>query len=79
MSEGAAPAQGDEVVRLRNQLLSESDPAKRQEIVNRVLFYIQLRWHQHFEALAKEQNPERVLILLADLNDLIKQRKSGRQ
>ena len=78
MSEGAATMQKDEFSHLRDRLLLEKDPQKRQEIINRVLHSIQAEWSEVFDRLSDEENPERMLLWLAGLNELIEQRKAAR-
>jgi len=75
VSEGAAIMQRDEFGSLRDRLLSERDPQKREELISHGLHSIQTEWSELFDKLCDEQNPERMLLLLAGLNELIEQRK----
>lgn len=77
MSEGPAFMQRDEFGSLRDRLLSEQDPQKREELIRHLLHSIQTEWSEVFDRLSDEQNPERMLLLLAGLNELIEQRKRG--
>ena len=75
MSEDAAVMENEEFGSLRDRLLSEKDPEKRKELISHVLQSIQTEWSEVFDRLSDEQNPERMLLVLAGLNDLIEQRK----
>lgn len=75
MSEGAATMQREEFGNLRDRFLSEKDPQNRERLISHLLNAIQTEWSEVFERLSDEQSPERMLLLLAGLNDLIEQRK----
>ena len=75
MSEGAATMKPDDFGSLRDRLLSEKDPQKREKLISELLHSIQAEWSEVFDRLSDEHNPERMLLLLAGLNDLIEQRK----
>jgi hypothetical protein len=78
MSEGAASMKRDEFGNLRERLLSEKDPHEREKLISHVLHSVQIEWSELLDKLSDEQNPERMILLLADLNDLIEQRKKSR-
>jgi hypothetical protein len=75
VSEGPAITQSDEFGSLRDRLLSEKDPRKREKLISHLLHSIQTEWSEVFDRLSDEENPERMLRLLAGLNELIEQRK----
>ena len=61
---------------LRNRLSVESDPAKKEEIISRILHDVQVRWERVFRAMSNEHNPERMLLLLAELDELFETRRT---
>lgn len=65
-----------ELRKLQEQLSSENDPAERQEILACILSQIQIGWNELFESIANDQSPERMLLLLAELDEMIENRKT---
>jgi hypothetical protein len=68
--------ESDELLELRNQFSRESDPAKKEEIVSRILSHVQTQWERLFKTLSNEQNPDRMLLMLAELDDLFETRRT---
>lgn len=66
----------DELSELRSRLSRESDPAKKKEILARMLQHIQVRWENLFTLMSNEHNPERMLLMLAELDDLLETRRA---
>lgn len=67
---------GGELRELRQQLANASTPAERRDITARMLARVQFDWTQLFERLANEQNPERMLLMLAELDQIFESRKN---
>lgn len=61
--------------RLLHALHQEHEPAKRQEIVTRMLDQIQARWERLFRRLYSENRPERLALYLAQLDEILGARK----
>ena len=62
---------------LRKQLSATTDPAERREIIARMLAQVQLGWSKFVESLADEQNPKRMLLMLADLEQILDSHQAG--
>lgn len=61
---------------LRRELARESDRAKREQLIARMLDHVQIRWEQLFTSVSNEQNPERMLLMLAELDEIFESRKA---
>ena len=66
----------DELGELRGELSHEADPARREEIVSLLTQCIQIRWDQLFRLISKEDDPQRMLLLLAELRAIIDVRRT---
>lgn len=62
--------------KLEEQLLQEKNPSERQEILACVLTQIQIGWNELFESIASEQSSDRMLLLLAELDEMLEKRKA---
>jgi len=60
---------------LERGLLLETDRAKRHAAISCALCYIQFRWEQLLEIVSNEQSSVQMLLLLADLNELLDDRR----
>lgn len=66
----------DGLRKLQEQLSQEGDPSERQEILACVLTQIQIGWNELVESIASEQSSERMLFLLAELDEMLERRKA---
>ena len=67
---------GDELRELRDQFSSELDPTKKEEILVRALHHVQVRWEQLFASISNEHSPERMLLMLAELDEICESRRA---
>ena len=67
---------GDELRELRDQFTSEPDPTRKEEILAQMLHHVQLRWEQLFTSISTEHNPDRMLLMLAELDEICESRKA---
>ena len=66
----------DELRELRNDLTRETDPVRREQIVSLIGRYIEVRWDKLFKLISAEDNPQRMLLWLAELNEIIAARRA---
>jgi hypothetical protein len=67
---------GDKIRKLRAQLSYEKNAAQRREIMTGLLAQIEVGWSELFELIATNQSPERMLLLLAELDEIIETRQA---
>lgn len=53
----------------------EPDPRKKRDIMEQVLALVRVGWEQLFSTLSKEENPHKLLLLVADLNRVVEERE----
>lgn len=66
----------NELQDLQQRLLQTQEPRERRDILARMLVQIQVGWNEFFESLANEQNPKRMLLMLAELDEIFESRKN---
>ena len=60
---------------LQTKYALEPDPRKKRDILEQVLALVRVGWEQLFSALSKEENPRQLLLLLAELNRIVEERR----
>jgi hypothetical protein len=55
---------------------AESDPAKKRDLLDRSLAVLQEGWNEVFPALAQEENPQKLLLLIDELKHSFELRHS---
>ena len=73
---GAAMLPRHELEELRGRLSKEPDPVKKRKMLDRVVLYIQFRCGELLEIITEEEDPERMLLLLADLTGILEYRRA---
>ena len=61
---------------LRTQVALEQNPIKKQEMLEQLLQLVQEPFFQLIQMVAKEENPERLRVLTAELNEIIEERRT---
>lgn len=69
----------DELQDIQEKYALEQDPAKKRVILEQMLDLIQTGWEELFLSLSKEENPNKVLRLLAELNRVSDERQGTTQ
>jgi len=75
-SRGEAILDAHKLIDLRLELSLERDPTRRQAIQSRLLSALQERWTELLELIAKEEDPERLRLLVRELEEMLEERKT---
>ena len=60
---------------LQTKYALEPDPRKKRDILEQILALLRVGWEQLFSALSKEDDPHRLLLLVAELNRVVEERR----
>lgn len=64
---------------LQTEYALEPDPRRKQDILERILALVRVGWEQLFSALSREENPRQLLLLIAELNRVVEQRRESNE
>lgn len=66
----------EQLHQLHWKYVQENDPNKKRDILEQMLAIIRVGWEQLFSALSKEENPHQLLLLIAELNRVLEERRA---
>lgn len=60
---------------LQTKYALEPDPRKKRDMLEQILALVRVGWEQLFSALSKDDDPHRLLLLVAELNRVVEERR----
>jgi hypothetical protein len=60
---------------LQTRYALEPDPRRKRDIQEQILALVRVGWEQLFSALSKQDDPHRLLLLVAELNRIVQEQQ----